>query len=515
MATTIPMLAPDGTSGDIPRERVQDAIAAGFKQAAEMTSPDGKVGYIPVDRATDALRAGFKLGSPDAAPSGPANAGFTMGNIASNVGQGLKELGEGAVQGATDIYKAVAPQKFGGEPLNNLSLVHHIVDPMQAEAGKTNQAAADFSDAQKLPSGPVRDAKMREAAMEVAGHGLASSIPVIGPYAASLGDQAGQGDVGGALAKGATQILAPKIAPAILRAGVSAVNKVGIPEGMYESALKPSTTLSNADRTALVQTGLEKGIPVSQGGLAKLGDLMDDTNAKIQAVIDKDPTRPITTVPAIRNLDAVRAKFGDQVTPQPDLNEINQVESNFLQNPKLQVQGAGPGPASLPASAAQKMKSGTYTALGDKAYGELKSANIESQKGLARGLKDEIATQFPEINDLNADDSRMLDLQPVLERAVNRIGNHQLIGIGTPIAGATGAALTGSGKIGMVVGTLKAVVDNPIVKSRLAIALSKANNIPFAQAVSKVNTYSASLAAAYAASQNSSSSGDSSTGPAN
>jgi hypothetical protein len=69
MATTVPMLAPDGTSGDIPQDRVQDALKAGFKQAVAMNSPDGKLGYIPVERQQDALSAGFKL-APGAELSG-------------------------------------------------------------------------------------------------------------------------------------------------------------------------------------------------------------------------------------------------------------------------------------------------------------------------------------------------------------------------------------------------------------------------------------------------------------
>src|SRR5882724_8698569 len=37
---------------------------------------------------------------------------------------------------------------------------------------------------------------------EAAGHGLAGALPLIGPFAAALGEQAGTGDVGGAAAKG-------------------------------------------------------------------------------------------------------------------------------------------------------------------------------------------------------------------------------------------------------------------------------------------------------------------------
>jgi hypothetical protein len=72
----------------------------------------------------------------------------------------------------------------------------------------------------------------------------------------------------------------------------------------------------------------------------------------------------------------------------------------------------------------------------------------------ARGLKEELAVQFPELKQLNARGSQLFDLQPVLEKAVNRIGNHQLIGVGTPIVTGAAKALTGSSKLAAVTGGL-------------------------------------------------------------
>jgi hypothetical protein len=43
----------------------------------------------------------------------------------------------------------------------------------------------------------------------------------------------------------------------------------------------------------------------------------------------------------------------------------------------------------------------------DKAYGELSSATKESQKALAREIKEELAAQFPEIAGLNAKEAKL------------------------------------------------------------------------------------------------------------
>lgn len=59
-STTQTMISPDGQYGEIPVERVQDAISAGFKAGMNMISPDGSMGTVPVDKAHDAMAAGFK-----------------------------------------------------------------------------------------------------------------------------------------------------------------------------------------------------------------------------------------------------------------------------------------------------------------------------------------------------------------------------------------------------------------------------------------------------------------------
>jgi hypothetical protein len=104
----------------------------------------------------------------------------------------------------------------------------------------------------------------------------------------------------------------------------------------------------------------------------------------------------------------------------------------------------------------------------------MKTSTIEAQKALARGIKEELANQFPELSDLNAREGGLLDLQPVLEKAVQRIGNHQIMGIGTPITAGAAKVVSGSNKVGAVAGLMKAVLDNPAVKSKLAIALNQA-----------------------------------------
>jgi hypothetical protein len=61
--TTPPMplvqvYSPDGTLGDIPYDKLHDALSAGAVPASKIKAPDGTVGYVPASRRAEALAAG-------------------------------------------------------------------------------------------------------------------------------------------------------------------------------------------------------------------------------------------------------------------------------------------------------------------------------------------------------------------------------------------------------------------------------------------------------------------------
>jgi len=59
-----PMIAPDGTSGEVPVSKVADAVKAGGKVGAWMLDPQGNRGVIPLDRTTEAVQAGARPIAP-------------------------------------------------------------------------------------------------------------------------------------------------------------------------------------------------------------------------------------------------------------------------------------------------------------------------------------------------------------------------------------------------------------------------------------------------------------------
>jgi len=197
-----------------------------------------------------------------------------------------------------------------------------------------------------------------------------------------------------------------------------------------QSALKPpiaaqmrGTGMGRPSEAAqAVDTLLNEGINVTRGGMEKMqgriASLNNDIKAKIvgsNAIVNKQAVA--------WRLQKVMDDFTKQVTPTSDIAQIQKAWDEFLDHPLLQGND-------IPVQLAQELKQGTYKSLGDRAYGELKSAEIEAQKTLARGLKEEIAAAVPEVRKLNAEESKLLNTLSLVERRVLQEANKNPIGLG-------------------------------------------------------------------------------------
>jgi hypothetical protein len=224
---------------------------------------------------------------------------------------------------------------------------------------------------------------------------------------------------------------------------------------IYQSALKPSTTLSDVDKTKILLTGLREGIPVTSSGLSRLAKELDALNTSIGKVIaqGKKAGDVVKTSEIASYLNEVRARVGKTINGKSRLDDIDEIEQNFLSQFR----------ETIPTDVAQEVKKNTYQVL-RKSYGEMKSVAIEAEKALARGIKEELVKKYPQLEYLNARDSALINLEKQLERAVGRIANRDVVGLGTTVASTANP----------IAGALKALIDNPYVKSKLAIALQKA-----------------------------------------
>lgn len=179
-------------------------------------------------------------------------------------------------------------------------------------------------------------------------------------------------------------------------------------ERLMHSALKPSAKFAKGADEG-INTMLEKGINVTPGGLDKLRAMVDDKNSQISQLIASSPARVDKGRVAARLHDAL-TKFEKQVDPHSDLATIQKKWDDFMNHPLLTGKD-------IPVSTAQAMKTGTYRQLREK-YGQQGSAEVEAEKALARGLKEEISKAVPQVRQLNAEESKLLTALPMLERRV-------------------------------------------------------------------------------------------------
>jgi hypothetical protein len=300
-------------------------------------------------------------------------------------------------------------------------------------------------------------------------HGIYASLPLVGPNLDRSADQFESGDVAGGIGSSLGQGVA-MAAPAAAKGMRAKLPGAGvIAEKLYRSTLKPSGTTVEAAR--VTQTGLDAGIPVSENGLKTLRENIDNLNKTITAEIDAGANKGAVVQPKLvaARTNGLKAAFRDQVTPNADLSAIDAAKKEFLQNNK--------GP--IPANEAQAMKEGTYKQLRGK-YGELSSARIEAEKALARGIKEELQTQFPEIKGLNSQEGQLINLDHALDKAVARIAKRNMVSLGGKLASAGAGTVFGyeggHAAAGAITGlVLHEALSNPAVQSSLAIALYRAS----------------------------------------
>lgn len=181
--------------------------------------------------------------------------------------------------------------------------------------------------------------------------------------------------------------------------------------GLMQSAIKPGAAdrrTGKADRA--VETMLEKGINPTRGGMEKLDTAINKADDALSRIIeDSNASVDVHTVAGYA-LDQLR-KAKNQVNPNADVVAVLSSIDEFLNNPA--VKSRYPSHL-LPVQEAQAMKRGTYESLGDKAYGELKSASVESQKALARGLKEQIAKAEPSVGPVNRELGDLVNAREVV-----------------------------------------------------------------------------------------------------
>jgi len=311
-----------------------------------------------------------------------------------------------------------------------------------------------------------------------------------------------------------------------------------------ESALKiPPKSVPKEIRDKAVDTFIKEDISLSEKGLRKVGNLIDDINTEIDDTIKAIPqTKTVKTVIPGKTVTYTipgkivktesskfaknegdplwRMKSGgdleefkrmytpmaqrppkDIITQLPDeiiTNKIGTIDTTeaaariddlktfYRKLPKdvadefinvlddWQAKLASDG--FITPEKAQEMKKAIYV-LNRKHYGELKSAQVEAHKAFARGLKEELVKQNPQLATLNARDSALINLEEILENALNRTRNYDIIRMGDTLMAMTGGVVGGYPGAGLAA-MLKRIFEDPQAKAALGKAMAKAGKKP-------------------------------------
>lgn len=261
--------------------------------------------------------------------------------------------------------------------------------------------------------------------------------------------------IGGLIETGA-EIIAP-LPGGKQKVGESLINSA---YRIFETAMKPSTALSAVERANAVKTALREGISLTNGGLRKLESKIDELekslDAPIQAAAKAGKKIPIDFFGSF--VDEAKKILGNTADPIFSESAIKNIEKRF----GLLVKKF---PDGIPIDQAQQMKVSTYQLI-KNAYGKLKTSTLEYQKQIARGLKEGVVENVPEVGGINSRLKSLYALEKQLDRSVDRIKNADLMRLGTRVIAGVGG----------MTGTALAVVSQifgPSVKSLSAIQMNR------------------------------------------
>lgn len=180
---------------------------------------------------------------------------------------------------------------------------------------------------------------------------------------------------------------------------------------LMTSALKPTFKQhETGEAKRAVETMLKEGINATEGGVRHMKNEVASLN---RAITDKIAlsNANVNKWEAGRPVAETFSKMRKQVNPASDLEAVRKGFTEFMTHPDLAKK------SEFPVQLAQELKKGTYRQLEGK-YGELGSAAIETQKALARGLRQEISKAVPAVESLNRREGDLISALNVAERRV-------------------------------------------------------------------------------------------------
>jgi hypothetical protein len=384
-------------------------ITAPDGKILKITAPEGASQEDVLNYAKEKYTVPKKYNLSDVPEAAMQNAGQDVGNIASdfaNIIQHPLETGQNIRQLGAGLVSKVMPEGMGNP-----------VERAKAEA-VTNAVGQQLLDQygswenikRSLAERPVGSAI--DAATIMFGGGKALTTAGKLGQAGNVATRAGEKIIQASDIINPMNIVTKGIPAAAPYVGQAADKSA---KYLMQSALKPTIEqLKSGDAAVAINELLKRGINPTASGVAKIKDIIDSLNTQIKEKIGASTEANATinkqdvinrALSSSEGYQGLRERFGTTVNPTADLNAIEKSILDFQTT----------SPNKIPVKRAQDLKTNTYKSLSGK-FGEETSAAVETQKGLARGIKEELEVKIPEIAGLNAEEKLLIRTLNVADR---------------------------------------------------------------------------------------------------
>jgi hypothetical protein len=260
-----------------------------------------------------------------------------------------------------------------------------------------------------------------------------------------------------------------------LRGGASAV---------YRGYLKPSLAKSSlAKADTIVKTALDEGLPMTRWGGEKAQGVIKALRTEVANILAMTPGTVDLKLVADRVRAFARQKYYRPGVDLTDYQTALAVADKIDQHPALGLPpGARATRVEVPLSAADEIKRGLDTSVGDSQFGVTSKTKTTTEKFARRVIRQDIEAKAPGVAPLNARESKLIDTARALARAVGRESNKSpLIGVNTLASGAFGAEeyrRTGDPYSAAAAALAIRMALTPAATSRVAIIASRLGRMP-------------------------------------
>lgn len=236
---------------------------------------------------------------------------------------------------------------------------------------------------------------------------------------------------------------------------------------LMERAVKIPPSVDEAKRASMIRTMLDEQIMPTPKGLDKVDDILgregrivDDLVSEATESGQRIPVNDLLDVNELRVMKNSPSNF----TAPKDLEIMDKMVADYIRH--------FDDLSDMSPRQVQDFKRGLYENINfDRKRGKGSRIGEETMAEIARNAKEALEPISPQIRKSNQRMGKLLELREKLPQASNRIGNRDIIGMGTAIPIMSGAAL--GDNVGAVMGAVAATGMLPKNQARLALMAEK------------------------------------------